>query len=174
MRATSSATASISPPVSKPWPIRAGSASAASCATRCATSSTSPSRTWASSRSRTSLGLCTSTALFWEEVWVLPGYRRRRRHNRCCAARQAVDRGSAVPEYERRSGAGIFRRWHGRGDHHRAVAHPLALRHRPQFELYLQRASGRCEAGRARAWRPLCARRLGAQRLATGCALPAS
>jgi hypothetical protein len=26
----------------------------------------------------------------------------------------------------------------GRGDHHRAVAHPLALRHRPQLQLHLQ------------------------------------
>ena len=41
--------------------------------------------------------------------------------------------------------------------------HPLALRHRPQFELHLQGPSRRCEAGRARARRPLCARRLGAQ-----------
>src|SRR5205823_10518995 len=29
-------------------------------------------------------------------------------------------------------------RWHGRGDHHRAVAHPLALRPRPQLELFIQ------------------------------------
>ena len=56
------------------------------------------------------------------------------------APRQAVDRGAALRQYERRPGAGIFRRRHGRGDHHRAVAHPLALRHRPQFELHLQRA----------------------------------
>ena len=41
---------------------------------------------------------------------------------RPAAARQAVDRGVAVPEHERRPGAGIFRRRHGRGDHHRAVA----------------------------------------------------
>ena len=41
--------------------------------------------------------------------------------------------------------------------------HPLALRHRPQFDLHLQGPSGRCEAGRARARRALCARRLGAQ-----------
>src|ERR1700736_2868980 len=37
----------MSPPGSKPWPIRAGSASAAWCATRYATSSPSASRTWA-------------------------------------------------------------------------------------------------------------------------------
>ena len=41
---------------------------------------------------------------------------------RAAAARQAVDRGVAVPEHERRPGAGIFRRRHGRGDHHRALA----------------------------------------------------
>ena len=38
------------------------------------------------------------------------------------AARQAVDRGAALRQYERRPGAGIFRRRHGRGDHHRALA----------------------------------------------------
>ena len=63
----------------------------------------------------------------------------------------------------RRPGAGIFRRRHGRGDHHRALAHPLAVRHRPQFELHLQGPSRRCEAGRARTGRALRARRLGAQ-----------
>ena len=35
---------------------------------------------------------------------------------------QAFDRGIAVRQYERRPGAGIFRRRHGRGDHHRALA----------------------------------------------------
>ena len=77
-------------------------------------------------------------------------------------------------EYERRSGAGIFRRRHGRGDHHRALPHPLALRHRPQFELHLQGPGSRCEAGRPRARRALRARRLGAQGAATGCASPPS
>ena len=41
--------------------------------------------------------------------------------------------------------------------------HPLAVRHRPQFELHLQRPSRRREAGRARIGRALRARRLGAQ-----------
>ena len=41
--------------------------------------------------------------------------------------------------------------------------YPLAVRDRPQFELHLQGSSRRCEAGRARARRALCARRLGAQ-----------
>ena len=54
------------------------------------------------------------------------------------APRQAVDRGAAVRQYERRSGAGIFRRRHGRGDHHRPLPHPLAFRDRPQFDLHLQ------------------------------------
>ena len=43
------------------------------------------------------------------------------------------------------------------------VAHPLAVRDRAQFELHLQGPGGRCEAGRARTGRALCARRLGAQ-----------
>ena len=62
----------------------------------------------------------------------------RRRAAGAAAARQAVDRGAALRQYERRPGAGIFRRRHGRGDHHRALPHPLALRHRPQFDLHLQ------------------------------------
>ncbi len=45
-------------------------------------------------------------------------------------ARQAVDRGAAVPEHERRPRARIFRRRHGRGDHHRTFTHSLAVRHR--------------------------------------------
>ncbi len=42
------------------------------------------------------------------------------------------------PEHERRSRAGVFRRRHGRGHHHRALALRLAVRHRAQFELHLQ------------------------------------
>ena len=75
------------------------------------------------------------------------------------APRQAVDRSAAVRQYERRPGAGIFRRRHGRGDHHGALPHPLALRHRPQFELYLQGPSRRREAGGARIGGALRARR---------------
>ena len=55
-------------------------------------------------------------------VHVYPRWRRRRSRRRqtpIAAARQAVDRGAAVPEHERRPGAGIFRRRHGRGHHHR-------------------------------------------------------
>ncbi len=64
------------------------------------------------------------------------------------APRQAVDRGAALRQYERRPGAGILRRRHGRGDHHRALAHQVALRHRPQFELYVQGPSDRRKASR--------------------------
>ena len=85
-----------------------------------AASSTSPSRTSASSSSRTSPGRCGSTA-----CGSTPRGSSRRSPRRAptpAAARQAVDRGAAVPEHERRPGAGIFRRRHGRGDHHRALA----------------------------------------------------
>ena len=68
--------------------------------------------------------------------------------------------GAAVPEYERRPRARIFRRWDGRGNHHRALAHPLAVRYRPQFEFYVQGPVGRCEAGGERTRRPLRAGRL--------------
>jgi class 3 adenylate cyclase len=59
-------------------------------------------------------------------------------------SRQAVDCGFAFREPKRGSAAGIFRRWHGGRHHHRAIAHSLALRHRPQFQLCLQRQSDRC------------------------------
>jgi class 3 adenylate cyclase len=56
------ATASTSPPASKPWPSRAESASAGSYTTRCATSSISASRIWANSGSKTLLAPCVSIA----------------------------------------------------------------------------------------------------------------
>ena len=89
-------------------------------------------------------------------------------------ARQAVDRRPAVPEPERRSRAGILRRRRGRGHHHGAVAHPLAVRDRAQFELHLQGPGGRREAGRPRAGRALRARRQRAQGRRTACASPGS
>jgi class 3 adenylate cyclase len=76
-------------------------------------------------------------------------------------ARQAVDRGVALCQHERRSRAGLFRRRDGRGDHHCALAHPLALRDRLQFELHLQRPGDRREAGRPRVGCPLRPRRFG-------------
>ena len=84
------------------------------------------------------------------------------------ASRQAVDRGAAVPEHERRPGAGLFRRRHRRGHHHGAVPHPLAVRDRAQFELRLQGPRRRREAGRPRAGRALRARRRRAQGGAAG------
>jgi len=46
--------------------------------------------------------------------------------------------------------------------------HPLAVRHRPQFDFKLQASRDRCEAGRPRARRPLCARRLGTKSSRSG------
>ena len=63
--------------------------------------------------------------------------------------RQAVDRGDAVPKHVRRLRAGISRRRHGRGDHHGTLTHSLAIRHRPQFDVYIQGAGRRRETGRA-------------------------
>jgi DNA-binding winged helix-turn-helix (wHTH) protein len=73
------------------------------------------------------------------------------------AARQLVDRGIAVCQSEWRSQAGIFRRRHGRGDHHGAVAGALAVRDRPQFDLHLQGPGYRRQTGRSRTGCPLCA-----------------
>ena len=93
--------------------------------------------------------------------------RARDRTSRCAhaagSARQALDRRPAIPESERRPGTGIFRRRRRRGHHHGAVAHPLAVRHRAQFELHLQGPRGRREAGRPRAGRALRAGRQHAQ-----------
>ena len=122
----------------------------------------SPSRIWASSRSRTSPGRCGSI-----EFATLPPRASRRaarpqpercrsptsRRSRCCRSPNM----SGDPEQE----------YFADGMVEEIITalspHPLALRHRPQFELHLQGPSRRCEAGRARAGRALCARRLGAQ-----------
>ena len=134
--------------------------------------SISPSRIWASRASKTSPDpfAYIEFSLATTETAEKP---RRPKAPRACPARQAFDRGAAVPEHERRPGAGILRRRHGRGNHHRAQPHPMAVRDRPEFNLHLQGASRRCEASRARAWRPVCARRLGAQGR-HGSALPGS
>ena len=96
------------------------------------------------------------------------------RTRRPAAPRQAVDRGLAVPEHERRPGAGIFRRRHGRGDHHRALPHPLAVRHRPQFELHLQGPSRRRESRSGASWACAMCSKARCARAATGCASPGS
>src|SRR6516164_2193974 len=84
-----------------------------------------------------------------------------------CAVPEAVDRGAAVPEHVWPPRARIFRRRHGRGDHHRAQSYSLALRHRPQFELYLQRAGGRRETGSDATSMCDTARRIGTESRAT-------
>ena len=73
-----------------------------------------------------------------------------RHGSRAAAARSALHRGAAVRQHERRSRSGVLRRRHLRGPDHRAVPHPLAVRHRPQFDLCLQGPRRRC-AGRSRA-----------------------
>jgi hypothetical protein len=54
------------------------------------------------------------------------------------APRQALNRGTPVPERERRSRAGIFCRWHRRGNHHGVIAFPAVIRDCAQFELHVQ------------------------------------
>ena len=44
------------------------------------------------------------------------------RQKAASASRQTLDRRAAVPEHERRSGTGVFCRWHGRRDHHRSFS----------------------------------------------------
>jgi class 3 adenylate cyclase len=96
---------------------------------------------------------------------------RRRSGKACACARtrpprapgQAFDRRASVPEHERRSGPGILRGRHGRGHHHRAVAHQMAVRHRPQFEFRLQRQGRRHPAGGTGTRRALCPGRRRAQ-----------
>ena len=86
---------------------------------------------------------------------------------RCAGRRQRVERLPDRPsiavlpfaQHERRSRAGVFRRRHRRGHHHRPVEAALVLRDRAQLDLRLQGQGGRREAGRARARRALRARR---------------
>ena len=69
------------------------------------------------------------------------------------AARQAVDRRSAVRQHERRPGAGVFRRRHHRGHHHRPVASSPACSSSPATRPSPTRArpstSGRSAASSA-------------------------
>ena len=54
------------------------------------------------------------------QVFVIGGTKVERSGDRSAAARQALHCGVAVSEHEWRSRAGVFRRWHCRGHHHRA------------------------------------------------------
>ena len=157
---TSSATASTSRRGSKASPSPAASASRMTLTARCAARSTiafdDHGRADAQEHRPAGAGLCALRAPSAAAAVDRAGARAR-------PARQAVDRRAAVPEHERRSRAGIFRRRHGRGHHHRAVALQVAVRHRAQFELHLQGQGGRRQAGRPRARRALRARRQRAQ-----------
>ena len=96
------------------WPSRAPSSSPAPCAIRCATSSRSRWRIWASNRSRTSPAGARSSA---------SGAGRPRRSGiAAAAAGQALDRRAAVRQHERRCRAGVFQRRHDRGPDHRPLA----------------------------------------------------
>ncbi|MCP3409097.1 winged helix-turn-helix domain-containing protein [Bradyrhizobium sp. CCGB01] len=81
------------------------------------------------------------------------------------ASRQALDRGVAVREHERRSRAAIFCRRNGRGDHDSAFAVQMAVRHRAGIRASPSRAgrsiSRRSDASLACAMclRGLCASR---------------
>ncbi|HEX3416720.1 MAG TPA: adenylate/guanylate cyclase domain-containing protein [Stellaceae bacterium] len=122
------------------WLTPVGCSSSIRSTTMSATGCPLSSRIWASSRSRTLSGQCGSTGCdLRAPSLTLP----RKRGGKggggqaAATARQAVDCRAAVRQHERRSGAGVFRRRHGRGDHHGAEPHPLAVRDRPQFELHL-------------------------------------
>ena len=55
--------------------------------------------------------------------------------------RSALARRAAVPQSQRRHRAGLFRRRHCRGHHHRAQPVQELCRHRPQFDLSSTRAA---------------------------------
>ena len=75
------------------------------------------------------------------------------------AARETVHRGPAVPEHERRSGAGVFRRWHDRRHDHRPLEGLGPVRHRAQLELHLQGQVGRsCSRSAATSACALCSK----------------
>ncbi len=88
-----------------------------------------------------------------------PTGRVRQRGSRPAAARPPLDRGAAVRQHERRCRSGALCRRHVRGPDHRAVPHPLAVRHRPQLDLRLQAPRGRRQRGLTRARRAIRARR---------------
>ena len=142
-----------------------GICSAAWCATKCATSSPSRSRIWASSRSKTSPVRSAPTA----SASTPPQPRRRppRRARRLPCPTKAVNRGAGVYQHERRCRAGIFRGWNRGRHHHRTVPYSLAVRHRAQFHVQGRRRGP--ETGRTRAW---CA--LGAGRQRPPCREPAT
>ena len=97
-----------------------------------------------------------------------PGLDRRYRR------RQALDRGPALRQHERRPGAGVLRRRPDRGHHHRAVALSRPAGDLAQLGLRPQGQAG----ARARRWRASSASstwsRAACARPATGCASPSS
>ena len=72
------------------------------------------------------------------------------------AAEQAIDRGLAVQQYERRSGTGVFRRRARRRSDHQPVEIPRPIRDRQEFDLRLQGADSGYPPSRQGTGRPLC------------------
>ena len=166
-RTTSSATASTSPRGSKPWPSRAGSASSRAVRDQVRDRLDIAFEDLGEQRSRTSPGRCASIAVTARAGRSPACGRERRSPGEACRRCALPDKPSiAVLPFQNMSGdpeQEYFADGMVEEIITALVAHPLALRHRPQFELHLQGPSRRCEAGRPRTRRALCARRLGAQ-----------
>ena len=117
--ATSTATASTSPPASKRWPSRAGSASAPAVHDQVRDKLASAFEDMGEQQVK---NIARPVRVYRVLAAAQPHPSATAPALARAAARQAVDRGAAVPEHERRSRAGIFRRRHRRGHHHRPVA----------------------------------------------------
>ncbi|MCB1311137.1 MAG: adenylate/guanylate cyclase domain-containing protein [Sedimentitalea sp.] len=76
---------------------------------------------------------------------------------------QAVHRSPGLRQHVDRSRAGVFLGRDRRGHHHRPVAFPRILRHRPQHQLHLQGTADPGRRGLPRARGALSAGRVGAQ-----------
>ena len=126
--------------------------------TRCATGSITPSRIWASSRSRTSRDLCGSLRCApSRHAGTHPGGCRRYLANSRRTA--PVDRGAAICQSKQRPGAAILRRRHHRRSDDRSVADRGHARDLAQHCVHLPEQAGRYQADRPRTGRALCAGR---------------
>ena len=88
---------------------------------------------------------------------------------RACDCPTSLARCPAVPEHERRSRAGVFRRRHRRGHHHRAQPLQILRGGRPQFLLRLQGPRRRRAAGRRKSLASVMCSRAACGGPATGC-----
>ena len=83
---------------------------------------------------------------------------------------RSFDRGAAVRESVGRSEPRLFRRRHHREPHHRPLAHPQHLRHRPQHRLHLQGQERRRQGNRQGARRALLCSKARCSATRVGCA----